>query len=827
MKEILRLLYFCVFCGEFYQRQADLAEPVVLGTNRSTNMIADLWQDLHYGARMLRKHPGFTAIAMLTLALGIGANTAIFSVVNTVLLRPLLFKDPDRLVMIFERRPTSGESDLPVATYEFAAMREQAQSFENLAFIQTAGLNLTGRGDAETIKAWRVSPKFFSLLGIPILQGRAFMTDEVNQIAVLSQSLWQRRFASDTNIIGQNISLNDQPFTVIGVIPQLDLMPDVLLPFDSTVIRTPANDHDSSSVIGRLKAGATVEQAQRELAQIARQLELSDSNNTGHGVQIVPLHEYAVGNVSRALWVLFGAVAFVLLIACANVANLLLARAVARQKEIALRTALGATQFRIMRQLLTESLLLAAASGLFGLLLATWLIDLLPKIEAVNLPRLEKIGIDTEMLAATIGLSLLTGLLTGIAPLWHSYTPNLSRHLLEGTRGLNRRSSGSLLVVLELALTLILLIGSGLLLQTFVRLVHVNPGFDPSKVLRLGLSLPALRYPKAEQQLLFYEKLIERLKVLPGVESVSATSQSPLLASGNWGAVAIEGRPAAAPGRETYVAVTSISTEYFQTMRIPLAQGRSFTAFDGAQSAAVAIINETMARQFWPRESPLGRRLVADNGPALTVVGVVGDVLHGGLSALPIPEIFVPHLQAPVASLAVMVRTAMDPSLLAATVREEVGALDHDLPVPLTTMEQLVSRSVASQRFNALLIGAFGALALALSIVGVFGVINYSVAQRTHEIGVRIALGANGRDIFKLIIGQGMRLAVLGVGIGLLGASALTGMLADLLYDVSTVDIATFVLVPLLLIGVTVLASYLPARRAAKVDPLVALRTDL
>jgi putative ABC transport system permease protein len=791
-----------------------------------TNMISDLWQDLRYGMRMLLKHPGFTAIAMLTLALGIGANTAIFSVVNTILLRPLPFKDPNRLVMIFERRPTSGEADLPVATYEFAAMREQARSFENLSFIQTAGLNLSGRGDAETIKAWRVSPEFFSLMRIPMLQGRTFMAGEVNQIAILNQSLWQRRFASDANIIGRNITLNDQPVTVIGVIPQLDLMPDVLLPFDSTAIRTRANEHDSSSVIGRLNAGATLEQAQRDLAQIARQLELSDSNNTGHGVQIVSLHEYAVGDVSRALWVLFGAVAFVLLIVCANVANLLLTRAVARQKEIALRTALGATQFRIIRQLLTESLLLAAASGILGLLLATWLIDLLPKLQAVNLPRLEKIGIDTEVLAATIGLSLLTGLLTGIAPVLHSFTPNLSRRLLEGTRGLNRRNSGSFLVVLELALTLILLVGSGLLLQTFVRLLHVNPGFDSSNVLRLGLSLPALGYPKAEQQLLFYEKLIERLRGLPGVESASATSQSPLLASGNWGAVTIEGRPAAPPGRETYVAVTSISTDYFHTMRIPLVQGRSFTEFDGAQSAAVAIVNETMARQFWPHESPLGRRLVADGGPSLAVIGVVGDVLHGGLSAAPIPEIFLPHQQAPVASLAVMVRTSMDPSLLAATVREEVGALDHDLPVPLTTMDQVVSRSIAGQRFNALLIGAFGALALGLSVVGVFGVINYSVAQRTHEIGVRIALGANRGDIFKIIIGQGMRLAFLGVGIGLLGAFALTRMLADLLYQVSTLDAATFVLVPLLLGGVTLLACYLPARRAAKVDPLVALRTD-
>jgi putative ABC transport system permease protein len=787
-------------------------------------------QDLRYGARMLAKKPGFTAIAMLTLALGIGANTAIFSIVNTVLLRPLPFKDPNRLVMVFERRPTSGEANLPVATYEFAAWQAQAQSFENLALVQTAGLNLSGRGDAETIKAWRVSPGFFSLLGIPMLQGRAFMTGEGetgrNRSAVLNQALWRRRFASDPNIVGQTISLNDQPFTVVGVIPQLDLMPDVLLPFDLAAVRTNLNDHDSSSVMGRLKAGVTIEQANRELAQIARQLELSDSNNTGHGVQVVSLHENMVGNVSRALWVLFGAVAFVLLIACANVANLLLARAVARQKEIALRAALGATQFRIMRQLLTESLLLAALSGGFGLLLASWLTDLLPKIQAVNMPRLEQIGIDGKVLAATIGFSLLTGLLTGIAPAWHGYTPNLSRRLLEGRRGLNRHHSGSLLVVLELALTLILLVGSGLMLKSFVQLVRVDPGFDPSSVLRIGLSLPALRYPEAEQQALFYERLIERIKALPGVEMVSATSQSPLLDSGSWGAIAIEGRPAAPPGQETYAVVASISADYFRTMRIPLVRGRAFTGFDGAQSAPVVIVNETMARQFWPNEDPLGQRLRADGSPALTVIGVAGDVRHGGLAARPHPEMFIPHQQSPNASLAVMARTAIDPLILAATVRQEIGALDQDLPVSITTMEQLVSGSVAGHRFNALLLGAFGALALGLAAVGVFGVINYSVAQRTHEIGVRIALGAQRRDIFNLIIGQGLRLAFLGIGIGLLGALALTRIIADMLYQVSPVDAATFALVPLLLVGVTLLACYVPARRAAKVDPMIALRCE-
>ena len=798
---------------------------------RGIRFIDTFFQDVRYGVRMLRRNPGFTFVAVLTLTLGIGANTAIFSVVNAVLLRPLPFKEPNRLMMVWERRPTSGDVNLPVAAYEFSAWRERAQSFESLALIQAVGLNLTGNGEAESIKAWQVSAEFFSLLGVPMLRGRAFAEEEDQTgrdgIVILNQKFWQRRFAADHDIVGRTIRLNDQSFTVVGIMPSLDLMPDVWLPLDLAGLKTNAGGHDGFNVMGRLKAGIRLEQAQTELAQIARQLEQSDPvNNTGHGVQLVSLHENTVGKVSRALWVLFGAVAFVLLIACANVANLLLTRSVARQKEIAIRAALGATRLRVIRQLLTESLLLAVLSGSLGLLLARWLTDLLPKIEAVNLPRLEQISIDGKVLAATIGFSLLTGLLTGIAPAWHSFTPNLSQRLLEGTRGLNRSRNSSVLVVLELALTLILMVGSGLMLKSFVRLMRVDPGFSPANVLRLDLSLPALRYAKAEQQALFYEQLIERLKTLPGVETVGATSQSPLLGNGNWGAVAIEGRPMPSPGQETYVAVTSISADYFRTMRIPLTQGRAFTEFDGAQAAGVVIINETMARQFWSHENPVGRRLRADGGSLLTVAGVVGDVRQGGLNARPNPEMFMSHQQAPNASLAVMVRTAIDTLSLAASVREQVKGLDPDLPVPFTTMEQHLSTSVAGQRFNALLLGSFSALALGLALVGVFGVISYSVAQRTHEIGVRIALGAQRRDVFRLVIGQGLMMVLLGVSIGLLGASALTRIIADLLYEVSPVDAATFVFMSSLLAGVALLACWIPARRATKVDPLQALRHD-
>ena len=793
-------------------------------------------QDLRYGWRTLAKSPGFTVVAVLTLALGIGANSSIFSLINAVLLRPLPFNEPDRLVMVWERRPTSGDANLPPAAYEYASWREQGQTFERMAIIQAGGFNLTGNGDPETITAWRVSADFFPLLGVPTMLGRAFGAGEdqvgSNGIVVLDQKLWQRRFGSDPDIVGKIITLNDQQLTVVGVMPHLDLMPDAWLPIDlpGATQRTGSSGHSGFQVMGRLKPDVSLEQAQGDLSHLAHQLEQQDpNNNAGHGVQVIALHEDTVGNVRLALWVLFGAVGFVLLIACANVANLLLTRATARQKEIAIRTALGATRLRLVRQLLTESLLLALLGGGVGLLLALWLTDLLPQIKTVNIPRLEQINTNSRVLAATIGFSLLTGMLTGVTPALRSSKLNLSQSLNEGTRasaGLSRRRIGSLLVIFEVSLTLILLIGSGLMLKSFVRLVSVDPGFNPSRVLRLGISLPGVRYPNAQQQMVFYEQLIERIKVLPGVEAVGATTQTPLRSGDNWAPFAIEGRPSPAPGQVTYAAIRSISADYFRVMNIPQLKGRSFTEFDAPQAAPVIIIDETMARQFWPNEDPLGQRLRIGVSPWLTVVGVVGDVRHGGLNARPNPEMFLPHLQVPQASMSVMVRTSVDPLRLAAAVREQLKALDQDLPAPITTMDQVFSDSVARQRFNALLMSIFGSLALGLSIVGVFGVINYSVAQRTREIGVRIALGAKHGDIFKLIVGQGLVLALLGVAIGLVGAFALTRLISGLLFGVSPTDPITFLVVSVLLTSVAVLASYIPARRAMKVDPMVALRCE-
>ena len=813
-----------------------------------------IWQDIRYGARTLRKNFGFTLIAVITLALGIGANTAIFSVVNAVLLRPLPFKDPEQLVMVWERRAKSANANLPISAHEFVAWKEQAHSFDFLTLIQPDGPNLTGWGDPVTVTAAQVSADFFSVVGVQPLLGRTFAPDADQsggaKEVVLSKKLWTERFGADRGLINQMISLNDQSYTVIGIIPSLELIPDVILPIDLTAEARREGKH-SNQVMGRLKPGVTLDQAQAELAHIAGQLEQTYPNsNVGHGVQAVSLHEDTVGDFRLALFVLFGAVCFVLLIACANVANLLLTRAAARQNEMAIRTALGAGRWRLIRQTLTESLMLSVLGGTSGLLLAVWLIDLLPKIKAINVPRLQQVNLDGRVLLATIGFSVLAGVLTGIVPAGRNSGLRLNRWINEGARGSAgpvRRRIGSTLVVVEFALAMILLVGGGLMLRSFVRLVRVDPGFDPHQVLRLDLSLPGLRYREARQQMTFYAQLIDRLKGLPGVESVGATTRTPLNPGDNWAGFVIEGRPKLSPGQEQQAALRSVSNDYFRTLKIRLRRGRFFSEadarvslplirwyeqqpypahFNEPQPVPTVIINERMASLYWPGEDPVGRRLRIIASPWLTVVGVVGDVHHQALNSQPNPEMYLSHLQEPDGFLAVMMRVTGDPLSLAPAVREQVRALDKDLPLTIATMDQVLSNSVAGERFNALLLGLFGGLALVLAMVGVFGVINYSVSQRTHEIGIRLALGAQRRHVFKLVVGQGILLALLGVAIGTVGALALTRLLTSLLYGVSPTDAETFVIVSLLLTVVALLACYIPARRATKVDPLVALRYE-
>ncbi|HEX6716849.1 MAG TPA: ABC transporter permease [Pyrinomonadaceae bacterium] len=811
-------------------------------------------KDIRFALRGLVKRPAFTAIAVLTLALGIGANSAIFSVVNAVLLRPLPFKDPDRLMVVWERRANSGRANLPLSGHEYAAFKDRSQSFEALTIFQPNGLNLTGRGDPLMVDVGEVSTDYFSVIGVSPSLGRAFVPGEDEgggaKVAILGHKLWTQRFGSDPNVINQNVLLNDQSYTIVGVMPALELVPEVLVPIDLRGELRKVGRH-SYEVFGRLKPGVMLDQAQAELVHIAQQTEqqFPDANH-GHGVQIVGLHEQVTGKAELPLITLFAAVGFVLLIACANVANLLLSRAAVRQKEMAIRTALGASRWRLIRQTLIESLLLSLIGGGLGLLSAVWLATLLSRTTAVNIPRLDQISVDGRVLFATFGFSILTGLLTGIAPAWRNSEPRLYEWIKDGMRGsstpVGRRVS-SMLVIAEVAFAVVLLVGGGLMLKSFMQLVRVDPGFQPHHVLRLDFSLPDAKYSEPQQQTAFYNELIERLQALPGVESVGATTQTPLGHAENWSPFAIESRPDPPKGAQQQAATRGVSDDYFRAMQIPLRKGRFFNSsdarvalplirwfeqqpfpkhFNEPQATPVVIINETMARLYFPNEDPLGRRLKIIFSPWLTIVGVVGDVHHTGLNTPPSPEIYLSQRQEPQSSMAVMARTSGDPLQLAAAAREQLKALDKDLPVTVTTMDQLFSESVAEPRFNTSLLGIFALMALLLAMIGVFGVINYSVAQRTHEIGIRIALGAQRRDVFKLVVGQGLVLALIGVGLGAAGALALTRLITGLLYGVSPTDGPTFMVVSLMVTLVAFLACYMPARRATRVDPLIALRYE-
>jgi putative ABC transport system permease protein len=804
-----------------------------------------LWQDLRYGARMLLKNPGFTLIAVLTLSLGIGANTAIFSVVNAVLLRPLPYPEPEALVMAFLTNPT-GLSRSSLGMADFLAVRERNQSFEKVTAFSFGNFTFTGGERPEQVSGAWVSADFFATLRVAPARGRAYQLEderpESPRMVVISHDFWQRRLAADAQVIGKTINLNSTPYAVIGVMPEnfrFALTPEAEL-WPVRVIRPPTNRPPYfNRCVGRLKPGVTEQQAQADLSAIAAQVQKQFPQSPFAAMTTRPLMTSVVGDVRRALLVILGAVAFVLLIAAANVANLQLARAASREREMAVRLALGANRWRVVRQLLTESLLLAAMGGVVGLLLALWGIDLFRTLGPDNLPRLQEVSLDGRVLGFTMFAALLSSLIFGLAPALQSSRVELNESLKEGgragTESHGRKRLRGLLVVAEVALTLVLLVGAGLLLKSFLRLQDVNPGFQPDHLLTAQISLPPARYNEEQKIIAFHQELINRLRKQPGVQAVGLSMSLPpnlLQISNPFG---IEGRPLP-PGQARPLAEEmTISPDYFTALGVPLLRGRFFTDADQAGAPQVLIINEAMARRYFPNEDPIGKRLQTGdpnpNSPWETIVGVVGNVKYTGLEAEETPTLYVPYTTPGWVTwsrtMYLVVRTAAEPLGLSAALRQQVRELDQDLPVvDLRTMEQVLHESVTEPRFRASLLGLFAAVALLLAAIGIYGVISYAVTERTHEIGIRMALGAQSGNVLRLVIVQGMKLALVGVAIGLVASFALTRLMKTLLFEVSATDPLTFVGIAVLLTSVALLACWLPARRATKVDPMVALRCE-
>jgi putative ABC transport system permease protein len=796
-----------------------------------------MFQDIRFGLRMLLKNPGITLIAIITLALGIGASTTIFSVVNAVVLRPLPFKEPDRIVYLWERDLKQGIDQYQLSPPNFIDYRDQSTVFEQIGAFRSQSFNFTGVAEPERINGLRASAGYFAALGVNPLLGRSFRPEDEepgrNRVVMLGHGLWHRRFGADPAIIGQPITLNGEPYTVVGVMPagfppSRYEPPALWVPMTFSASEKTNRGGHAYFAVARLKAGVTRAQALAELETIAARLrEQYPGTNANSGVNLIPAHEQTMGEAQPVLLRLFGAVGLVLLIACANIANLLLSRSALRVKEIAIRAALGATRWRVMRQLLTESLLLSLLGCALGLLLAAWSIDLIKQIAVYVVPRIQEIAIDGRVLGFGVSLALLTSLLTGLAPALQA--TKVGESLKEWAhpalaRGHNR--ARRLLVISEMALSLVLLISAGLLIKNLLQLQATDSGFQPKDVLTMRISLASQR---GRQAVSYYQELLQRIRRIPGVESAGAISHLPLSGAAAFVPFSIEGRPAA-PGEDRATHLRAISPDYLRTMGIPLRTGRGFTEQDDERTTNVILINETMARRYFPSEDPIGRRLSFAYGdePAMReIVGIVGDVKHRGLTEDSGAEVYVPYAQIPHASMSIVARTAGNPLSIVAAVRSEAFAIDSNQPVAsIRTMEQYLADSVASQRFSTTLLGLFAALALALAVVGIYGVMSYLVTQRTHEIGIRLALGARPRDVLLMVVRQGMTLTATGLLIGLALALAATRLLANLLHGVSTTDPATFAGVSLVLLGAALLACYFPARRATKVDPMVALRAE-
>jgi predicted permease len=827
---------------------------------RGLPMLETLVQDLRFGFRMLRKNPGFSLVAILTLALGVGANTAIFSVVNTVLLRPLSYAAPERLVFIYNSAPGFGIAKLGLMDAEFLRLREQAHTLEQASLYTSTTLTLMGEGEPERVASGTASADLFAVLGVTMAVGRSFKLAEEPRgeanVVILSHSFWRRKFAASPDVIGQSLTLDGRGYTIVGVLPPSFKSPLELRADRAIELWIPPSYNAASpccghglNVVARLRAGQTLEQAQIEtneiMAGVKRDYPQGYPKDGTKQALLKPLQQEIVGDLRRALWVLFAAVLFVLLIACANVANLLLARSELRASEIAIRAALGAGRARIIRQLLAESLMLAVIGGGLGLMLAWLGLGLLPALGAEKIPRLQGIVLDARVLGFTLLVSLLTGIFFGLAPALQALKCDLHTALKErgrastSIRGRSRLRAA--LVVAEVALSLVLLLGAGLLIKSFSRLQQVDTGFRAEQLLTMRLYPPASTYPNDQRVAAFYEKLIERVRSLPGVKDATVADDLPPIDWNGGSGMEVEGRPLEGGGRNT-AGWSVVSPDYFRTLGVRLLRGRLLEDTDQAQATPVAVVNEALARVHWPHEDPLGRRIRFLNRPSaesttafLTVVGVVADVKNDGLTEAARQEVYVPLRQRTAAlagmgierQMTLAVRTSVEPLNLVNAIRQVVAALDRNVPIAsVRTMDQIMATVTVQPRFNMFLLGIFAAMALVLAAVGIYGVLSYSVTQRTHEIGLRLALGAQQGDVLKLVVRQGMILALLGVAIGLAASFALTPLLMGLLYGVSATDPLTFIVIALLLTIVALMACWIPARRATKVDPLVALRHE-
>ena len=800
-----------------------------------------LSQDLRYGLRMMARKPGFTLIAVLTLALGIGATTAIFTVVNAVLLRPLPFPDAERLLFIGQRYKSGLEA---AGEPKFLFWREQSQSFEAMAAYSSfagASGNLSGGSEPEYVRGLRVSEEFFRVLGVYPALGRAFTSEEDKpggaRVAILSDGLWRRRFGMSNEVIGSTVLLNDKTVTVVGVMPRdFRLYADLFVPMQA---RPTANYDPNATVIGRLKPGTTRDQAQAELETIAQNYRATFPRqmSDGESIGVQPYQETFTGDVSGLLWILFAAVGFLLMIACANVANLQLTRSAARQKEIAVRLAMGASSGRIMRQLLTEGVLLAIVGGGVGLLLAVWGSDLLlAAVPPDLLPRVVVISVDWRVAVFALLAAVGTGLMFGLAPAWQSRNVDVNTTLKEqaGRGGSSRGRLRSALVVIEVALSLMLLVGAGLLIRTFANLLAVEPGFDPHNVLTCQIELNGERYDTAAEAAAFYRAALERINRIPGVESAAVINRLPLDWQFNMPVVFADD-----PNKIESVQFRMITPDYFRVMKIGLKQGRAFAESDSAGAAPVIMINEAFARRFFDGKDPLAQQLSVGRGtndPIRQVVGVVADSKQSGLDSPVPPMVLVPIPQMSDKLMAIVraftaahfiVRAAVAPAVLSGAIKDEIAGLDPTLPLSeIRTMDEIAARSVATQRFNMLLLGLFAGLGLLLAAVGIYGVVAYVVELRTSEIGIRIALGAQAADVLSLILRHGLLLALIGIAVGLIGSFALTRLMSSLLFGVSATDPLTFAIISLVLAGVALGACFVPARRATKVDPMVTLRCE-